>query len=650
MGFACLAVASGALAQDARERAVVAAPSSLPLPPGKLHAVEAPSSFDERDVPGLVLPDHPNALGCAAPCATGTLGQTHPFYDVYLSCANGAFTARTGASHSVTALTGAPQNVIFGGAGASPGTSDISWRFHDQAITYNSPTGGQACVFDPPDTAMEPNSIGLEQEWTVSPAPGITCTLRQEIVAFGTVESNAGVRLTLSTTNMASSSQDVSVGVRWQIDYQNATDDGPLYANVTCNPPTVQRTWDLEHEMLPAEILDFYRIQNNAGTPIFSNLTSTTTIAGIPDTGRPDRLIYGRWSPLRASPWNYAPIEGACCPDSDSAVLWFAGYLPVDADIIPPGGTARHTVVIFSSVDNVDCGSFTPGCASSITAPPADRAICVGDSTTLDGSGVALTDCTGAVDASWTDGTTTWPGPVATVSPAQDTTYDLAVTCSTDPACRVDLSLTVTVDAPPDFQPPVAADPDRCNGGIWISWNPATFHDASGTGFYNVYRSEVSCADAVLGAPIARGLTGLGFHDDKAEPGRTYFYVVEAEDMNAATTCRPRGPVGGGAATILCATAVTDITETGPPAGVGAVLFASHVGDAVTLNWSGVRALGADEHFHLNKAWLDPTDYFRPINPEGQATTTFTEVDTSAWLQFFDLRVANACETLSLPE
>ena len=601
------------------------------------------------DLPGRVEAPQPFALTCATPQTSGVIQATHPYYDVFLDSASGAFTARTGAMHSVTALAGGPQNVIYGGSGGSPGTSDVSWRFHTQGITYQNPGGGSACVFDPPDTPMEPNSIGIEQEFTVTPEPGVTCTLRQEIVAFGTTEADSGVRMTLGTTNWSSSTTLVAVGVRWQIDYQNTSDDGPWFATVTCDPPVVDAEWSTEHELRTSEIRDFYRIQNNTGFPIFSNVSSTTAIAGIPNTGTPDRLIYGRWGSFRASVWNFAPTEGACCPDSDSAVLWYHGYLPADADVLNPGESSRHSVVIFSSPDTVDCGSFVPTCASSIVSPPMNQTICIGGSASLDASGITLTDCAGAVDYTWTDGTSIWGFPSIVVSPVDTTTYNVAVTCSADPSCRVDYSATVTVDKPPQFLPPLAADPDACNNGIKLTWNPATFYGAAASGTYNVYRSEISCADAEASAPIARGLLVPGWFDGSTVGGRNYYYVVEAEDATPGTPCVPVGPAGG-AITQLCASAINDTLDEAPPAGVGTVLFATKRGDEIRLSWITLRPLLPGEHPHLLKTTLDPRRRFTRVSVEGDMSPGYAETDTSAWLQFFDLRVANGCERESLPD
>lgn len=337
------------------ERAAEAIAAKLGLAPESVRVI------DERRL-DIVSPPGTEVLACASPCGSGILSASNPFYDVFVSCSEGSFTARTGASHSVTLSSGARQNVIYGGASASPDTSDISWRVHDTATTFKDPSGGAACVFDPPDTAFEPESIGLEQEWSVSPMAGVDLTLRQEVVAFGDVEASSGIRLTLGATNDAGSTQPVTMGVAWQIDYQNADDDGPLHASVECDPFLVGDSRSSEHDFTDAEIdaQDFYRIQNNTGDPIFGNFTSASAILGFPGTGRLDRLVYGHWFSLRSAGWNYVASEGANA-DGDSATLNYYGFLPSDGITIAPGESFRRSVVIFTKGEEQDCGSFVPG-------------------------------------------------------------------------------------------------------------------------------------------------------------------------------------------------------------------------------------------------------------------------------------------------
>jgi hypothetical protein len=622
-----------------------APPSGERLLGAKLATVERGRPLE----PGELSPPQADALGCATPCASGNISAAHPYYDVYLSCGNGAFTARTGASHSVTAAAGGiPQNVIFGGGGGAPGTSDIAFFVHDTGTQYTNPAGAAACVFDPPDTLAEPMSVGLEQEWSLTNSPGMDLTFRQELVAFGSTEENSGVRMTLSITNRPSSTVPATVGMRWQIDYQNASDDGPLFSPVICDPPSVGREYAGEHDFLDSEIEDFYRIRNNSGFPIFSNVTSTTPLSGIPNTSRPDRLVFGRWGALRGSAWDYTAFEGDPGVDADSAVLYFFGYQPADAFVLVPGGTVARTVVIFTSSAGVDCGEFTPGCAPSVTNPPVDRTLCVGDSTTLDASGLGLTDCAGSVEHEWRD-----PGgvianvAVVDVSPAVDTEYTVTASCSTDPACLTRERILVTVDAPPELQAGLARDADPCNEGLIIEWEPAAFGDVSAGAVYNLHRSTVSCADALAAPPLVTGLTGLSWFDASTEAGTNYFYVVEAEDGRMPTACTPQGPHHGGGIDRLCLAPVVDEGPPAPPAGTGIVLFLTHDGDSVELRWDGVRPLVAAEHFHLLKLRRGLDDAFFQVNQDRHRTPSWTETDSGSRLQFFDLRIADHCESIS---
>lgn len=350
--------------------------------------------------PGLERPPEADALACVTPCEIGTITAGQPWYEVFVDCGIGTYTARTGPSHPVTAQAGGVgQNVIFGGATGSPGTSDIAFFVHDFNFMYQNPAGGRACAFDPPDTPGEPDSTGIEQEWTVQPDPDVELVLRQEVVAFGTSESDSGVRLTLGITNSSSSAQSVTTGVRWQIDYQNSGDDGPLFATVACDPLEIRGTLDVEHELPPEEVADFYRIQNNTGAPIFGNFTNTTALAGFPDTGRPDRLVYGYWPTMRGAWWDRPVNEGDANVDLDSAVHYWFGADVADGIVLAPGESFRRSVVIFSSGDSVDCGGFVPGDGGD-----ADLQVCAGDcaelsATAADGCGLA-----DAVPVSWTPG------------------------------------------------------------------------------------------------------------------------------------------------------------------------------------------------------------------------------------------------------
>ena len=172
----------------------------------------------------------------------------------------------------------------------------------------------------------------------------------------------------------------------------------------------------------------------------------------------------------------------------------------------------------------------------------------------------------------------------------------------------------------------------------------------SGSGAYNIYRSEISCADALTRAPIESGYPTTRYVDATTRNGRTYFYVVQAEDSGTAISCRPPGPHNGGvlSATVLCLGPVTEVDNPGLPDYLGWSLRVHHVGQQVTLDCTGSRALLPGEHFHVLKG-IEPR-VLAMANPEAQTTLTWSNTDTTARLQFFDVRIANSCEEMSLDD
>ena len=364
----------------------------------KLGVSSASVRVIDSSVPGVIRPPHAMALSCGTPCTGAVLQANNPYYEVFVNCSNGAFTARTGPSHDVTIASGSAQNVIFGGAGGGPGTSDITFHVHETGDNFLDPTGGSACLFTPPFNPSEPDAAGIEVEWTRALAGGRNITMREEMVAFGDTMDNSGIRLTLGATNSAGSSTPVTMGVRWQIDYQNGGDDGPHYAQVHCQPFEIFNSRSTEHEFTPAEIddQDFYRIQNNTGDPIFGNFTSTAELSGFPGTDKPDRLVYGLWGPMSGSAWNYVTSEGSNA-DFDSAVLYYFGYQPADGIVIAPGETFQRSVIIFTAGESTDCGDFRPG-----NCEPATVTICPGECARV---GASATDNCGNVTVSFVSAT-----------------------------------------------------------------------------------------------------------------------------------------------------------------------------------------------------------------------------------------------------
>lgn len=293
----------------------------------------------------------------------------------------------------------------------------------------------------------------------------------------------------------------------------------------------------------------------------------------------------------------------------------------------------------------------TIDCSASVVSTPQDVTICSGDSALLDASGMTLVNCPGTDEYAWTDGlgNPVGTGPMISVTPTATTDYSVDLTCSADPRCATRATATVTVEKRPALGAGQAQHPAVCQLGIEVTWDAAAFPSGSGT--YNVYRSETDCADAMTRPPVSpRDFAGTRFLDLTTRSGRAYYYVVQAEDSAAAVACRPPGPNNGGVVsdTTICVGPVQEIDDTGFPDYLGWALRVSHSGPAVTLDVTGSRPLLPGEHFHVLKGYVPQV--LGQVNPERQTAPTWTETDTSRTLQFFDVRIANSCEEQSLDD
>ncbi|MEM7245330.1 MAG: hypothetical protein AAF533_08295 [Acidobacteriota bacterium] len=115
-------------------------------------------------------------------------------------------------------------------------------------------------------------------------------------------------------------------------------------------------------------------------------------------------------------------------------------------------------------------------------------------------------------------------------------------------ACAVeDGARELAVDVVSDCVAPAPADTgfevDCTDGSLVLTWDAAAF--PSGSGRYDLHRSETSFDDALASPAIASGLTELRFDDDGAPTGPALYYVLVAEDDTtpAMAPC-PAGPTG----------------------------------------------------------------------------------------------------------
>lgn len=207
--------------------------------------------------------------------------------------------------------------------------------------------------------------------------------------------------------------------------------------------------------------------------------------------------------------------------------------------------------------------------------------------------------------------------------------------------------------AAPCLEPALGAVSSRdiasCNLGVALSWEPADF--SSGSGVYNVYRSELSCADALSRPPVATGLTATAWQDgDTVRDGR-YWHVVEAEDSAAGSPCPETGPVFGGSVARSCAGPTRDFADDASvPEGVHATLRVRRAGGSVIPHWPAARDLLPGETFHLLAASEDASSPFLFAGPDDGLARELEDGEPASALRFYDLRVQDPCGSLSRDE
>lgn len=271
--------------------------------------------------------------------------------------------------------------------------------------------------------------------------------------------------------------------------------------------------------------------------------------------------------------------------------------------------------------------------AVTITSTPDPPALCGPGS-------ITLTATPGFVEYRWSDGQT---GPSVVVTADSDTSFGVeaidAEGCA--PVARID----VRVDLAPDFVSVSGSDADPCGAGLELRWDPAVFHGPDGTGVYHVYRSEVSCDDALAAGPVASGLTGTSWFDASTIPGVAYHYVVEAEDSRGGSPCADVGPSFGGAVTRVCVDPpIVDFEDTvGPNTDVGWTLRASDgTEDSVFFYWTDP-GLVDGERFRVGRSTEPVNRPFEDISRGPMRDPDFLDRRAPDALYFYDVRVVDGC-------
>ncbi len=408
---------------------------------------------------------------------------------------------------------------------------------------------------------------------------------------------------------------------------------------------------------------------------------------------------------------NYTILNNGCVPVENFPVHLYDGATLVHTDIVPrlmagesqarsfnatfPATPTFRVILQADPLDTVlecteapdsSCGAsadvdliILPGCidtcqvvAQGIATPAA---ACVGTPITIDASSSSASACPGGTleyQLTGPAGTIPWQAsPIFSgLTPAASTGYFVEVRCAGLTTCTGSRTVNVTVERRPDL--PAASvqarDVASCNLGVLVTWSPATFFGTSSTGSYNIYRSEVSCADAVTRPPVRVGLTVTSFQDAATVAGGTYYYVVEAEDAQLNSRCTPPGPRNGGATTRVAANfgtcvMIVDDASVAPdllPRIGGTLRAGGDYGDGTTrydetfveFTWSTSRPIDIPrgEHFHLhrsarpNTGWTRLTSDAPFLQTEAFTDTAADHPDDQTYVWYYVAYVSDGCD------
>ena len=320
-----------------------------------------------------------------------------------------------------------------------------------------------------------------------------------------------------------------------------------------------------------------------------------------------------------------------------------------------------------------DCSTT---CQVSAVATLDPRRACEGDTVDIDASGAVSVNCTGGIleyQLIGPGGPSAWQlSPNFTVTaPGGSTDYTVGVRCA-DPTladtCVDQFALNLPVDLRPILDPASVTVADPCDDGIVLNWGAATWRGPAGAGYYNIYRSTTSCADAVAAPAFRSGLFVTTFTDGTTVAGTTYYYVIEAEDGTGNSACVPAGPTVRGSTTRVDAPGGTCVgvvdgrgqdPATLPRVGASLRAGGSDPGvprlygpDFVTLRWTTDVPLDpvAGQHFHVERSSAPDTGFAR-INTEppfltiGEFTdTNAAQPDTGIPIFFYLVFTSDGCE------
>lgn len=291
----------------------------------------------------------------------GTVTTGNGIYDASVEDAAagmGEYTARTGDNHPITIDTEDYQNILYGGASESPGTSWSTIRSYTSGTDYvNDDYAGQSSSFDVVSldafATVEPiGTTGTRTTYVVTSGAADLddLTIVEDVNVNGSTLSDSSVEITTSVTN--DGNEAVDIGIRYLWDWEIGDDDGPSFTPIDPDGAAV-----VTEQTYVSPAFTAYAIQDNddAGAPLFVVYGTVNGPAAIePPPVAPDTLMFVAWSPADDEAFDYVtnPSLDVASPDgdeNDSAVLYYWGPNAQDAIHLEPGESVTVSASLFAA-------------------------------------------------------------------------------------------------------------------------------------------------------------------------------------------------------------------------------------------------------------------------------------------------------------
>jgi hypothetical protein len=248
----------------------------------------------------------------------------------------GTFTVGTATNHP-----NPNQNVLYGGAGESPGTSYLTIRSFTSQTDYISTADGGLLSdytivnldnFSP--TVSPLGTTGSQVTWPITGRDDLS--VQQVTDVEGTTYENSRLRVTTTVTNNGTT--PVDIGIRYQWDWMvGGSDDSWFRAYNPTGPWT-----DVFESFINPPFLA-YEITDDPASPLFS-VYGTVNGPGTlsPQPTPPNMMAYVRWSIAYSNVWEFA-VTGS---DADSATCYY--WSPIT---LAPGATIAVTQYITTAIE-----------------------------------------------------------------------------------------------------------------------------------------------------------------------------------------------------------------------------------------------------------------------------------------------------------